>query len=142
MHLILMQIRIPMVDVAVVCAIIKDFSPLLWKKVCCSSCCCCCWWRMTFLSSSSSNRLRMKQPQISDNYSSWKCPGVNFTNILLAAFLCADPKSAKRHWWPNCLFALLGSAQSKAACKTLIKFTPGINPTKQSVSSFLFYFWY
>jgi len=25
--------------------------------------------------------------------------GFNFTNILQAAFTCADPKSSKRHWW-------------------------------------------
>jgi len=32
--------------------------------------------------------------------------GVNFTNILWAALTCADPKSAKRHWSPDCLFAV------------------------------------
>jgi len=44
-------------------------------------------------------------------------PGVYLTNILWTAFICADPKSSKRHWWLNCLFGLLGSAFVKAACK-------------------------
>jgi len=34
-------------------------------------------------------------------------PGVNFTNILQAAFTRADSKSAKIHWWLDCLFTLL-----------------------------------
>jgi len=42
-------------------------------------------------------------------------PGFNFTNVLWAAFTCADPKIAKRHWWLDCLFTLLGSAHIKAA---------------------------
>jgi hypothetical protein len=50
---------------------------------------------------------------------------VNFTNILPAAFGCADPKSAKRLSSHQCLFALLGSAHAKAARKTLVKLTPG-----------------
>jgi len=28
---------------------------------------------------------------------------VNFTNISQAAFACPNPKSAKRHWWLDCL---------------------------------------
>jgi len=40
-------------------------------------------------------------------------PEVNFTNVLQAAFTCADPKIAKR----RCLLLLLGSLQVKAACK-------------------------
>jgi len=36
----------------------------------------------------------------------WK-PGVNFINILQAAFTSANPKSAKE--WLDCLFAHLGS---------------------------------
>jgi len=42
---------------------------------------------------------------------------VDFTNILWAAFISADPKSAKRHWLPDSLFALLGSARLIAARK-------------------------
>jgi len=48
-------------------------------------------------------------------------PGVNFINILRAAFTRVGPKSAKR-----LSFALLGSACVKAACKTLMKITPGV----------------
>jgi len=44
-------------------------------------------------------------------------PGVNYTNIFRAAFACADPKRAKRHWWLDCHYALLGSAFVKAAHK-------------------------
>ncbi len=44
-------------------------------------------------------------------------PGADFTNILQAAFMHGDPKSAKRHWWLDCLFALLGSECVKASCK-------------------------
>jgi len=34
-------------------------------------------------------------------------PGINFINILKAAFACKDPKSAKRHLRLDCIFALL-----------------------------------
>jgi len=34
-----------------------------------------------------------------------------------ATFAHADPKSTKRHWLLDCLFALLGSVHVKAACK-------------------------
>ncbi len=40
------------------------------------------------------------------------------------SFTHADPKNAKRHWWLDCLFALLGSVCVKAACKMLVKLTP------------------
>ncbi len=39
------------------------------------------------------------------------------TNILGAAFLHKDLKSAKRHWWLDCQFALLGFAHVNAAHK-------------------------
>ena len=52
-------------------------------------------------------------------------PGVNFTDISWEAFINKDPKSAKRHWWFDCLFALLGSVHVKAACKMLMKLIPG-----------------
>jgi len=38
-------------------------------------------------------------------------PGVNFINILQAAFTCADPKSTKKYSQAISLFALLGSAR-------------------------------
>ena len=52
-------------------------------------------------------------------------PGVNFTNILQAAFTRADPKSAKKLLNLTVFFALSGSAGVKAARRTLVKLTPG-----------------
>jgi len=60
---------------------------------------------------------------------------VNFTNVLQAAFRFADPKSEKRHWWLDCLFALL----EKAARKMLVKSTLWIVTTK-STDGLVFYF--
>ena len=48
-------------------------------------------------------------------------PGVNFTNVLQAAFTRADPKSAKKTVKLSCFFALLGSARVKAARRMLVK---------------------
>ena len=41
---------------------------------------------------------------------------VNFTTVLQAAFICADPKCPKRHWWLDCLFVLLGSSRASKCC--------------------------
>jgi len=54
-----------------------------------------------------------------------RIPGVNFTNILCAAFTLVGPKSAKRHCQLGCLFAHTGSARVKAARRTLMKLSPG-----------------
>jgi len=43
--------------------------------------------------------------------------GVNFTNVLRAAFALADPKSAKGTVKLSVFFVLLGSARVKAAQK-------------------------
>jgi len=43
--------------------------------------------------------------------------GVNFTNLLHAAFMLIDPKSAKNTVKPSVIFALLGSARIKAERK-------------------------
>jgi hypothetical protein len=51
--------------------------------------------------------------------------GVNFINILEAAFTRAYPKSAKKYSQAVSLFALLGSACIKAARKSMVKLTPG-----------------
>ena len=51
-------------------------------------------------------------------------PGVNFTNILRAAFKLVDPESVKyslSRWY---FFMLLGSAYAKAECRTFMKLTP------------------
>jgi len=50
--------------------------------------------------------------------------------VLCKALMCGDPKSAKRHWSLDCLFSFLESVQVKAACKMLVKLTPGVDPTK------------
>ena len=50
--------------------------------------------------------------------------GVNFTNVLRAAFTRADPKSAKKLLNLTVFFALLGSLRGKAARRTLVKLTP------------------
>jgi len=55
----------------------------------------------------------------------WQQARVDFTNVLWAAFTRIDPKSAKRHWWLDCFFALLEYACVNASHKTLVKFTPG-----------------
>jgi len=55
---------------------------------------------------------------------------VNSTVCLHVVFMCADPKSEKKQSRHQCLFALLGSACSKAAHKTLVKSTLGwVNST-------------
>ena len=51
--------------------------------------------------------------------------GVNFTNILQAAFILADPESAKKLLDSTVFFALLVSASVKAANGTLMKLTLG-----------------
>jgi hypothetical protein len=53
-------------------------------------------------------------------------PGVNFINILQAAFTCADPNSAKKIVKLSVFCALSGSVCTKAACKTLLKLTPDV----------------
>jgi len=53
-----------------------------------------------------------------------------------AAFMPADPKSAKRQSSHQCLFALLGSMRAKAACKMLVKLTQeSARNTKLPISS-------
>ncbi len=50
--------------------------------------------------------------------------GVNFINISLKAFTCADPKSAKRQSSCQSFFVLSGSACKKAASWMLVKSPP------------------
>ena len=57
--------------------------------------------------------------------------GVNFINILRAAFMPADPKSAKKDSQVNQLFALLGSVSVKAAHRTLMILNPDYLPFRQ-----------
>ena len=51
-------------------------------------------------------------------------PWVNFTIILQAAFMPADPKSAKKTSQVKQLFALLGSASVKVARKHVDEIDP------------------
>jgi len=56
----------------------------------------------------------------------WACswsPRVNFTNILLEAFTCADPKTTKKNDSLTVFFVLLESAHVKASSKMLVKLT-------------------
>ena len=50
--------------------------------------------------------------------------GFNFINVLQAAFMPTDTKSAKKTVKLSSFFALLGSASVKAACRTLVKLNP------------------
>ena len=52
--------------------------------------------------------------------------GVNFTNILRAAFTRADPKSAIKLLILTVFFALLGSVRIKAARRMLVKLRPKV----------------
>jgi len=52
--------------------------------------------------------------------------GVDFTNIVHAAFMLTDPKSAKKTNSLTVFFALLGSARIKTYRKMLEKLTPGV----------------
>ena len=51
-------------------------------------------------------------------------PGVDFTNILHAAFTCTDPKSAKKDSQAKQLFALSGSVRVKAGRKHIEEIDP------------------
>jgi len=50
-------------------------------------------------------------------------PGVDFTNILRAAFTLSDPKSTKKTDGLTVFFALFGFSRIKAVCKMLVKLT-------------------
>ncbi len=60
-------------------------------------------------------------------------PGVNFINILREAYVCADPKSAKRRDSLTVFFALLGSTRIKVERKMLMKFTPELSSSSTSL---------
>jgi len=50
--------------------------------------------------------------------------GVDFTNILQAAFVRADPISVKMTYDLTAFFAFLGSMPIKAACKHIEEIDP------------------
>ncbi len=49
---------------------------------------------------------------------------VNFINVLRAALMHTDAERAKKTVKSSVFFVLLGSAQVKAVCRTLMKLTP------------------
>jgi len=55
----------------------------------------------------------------------YQTTGGNFINVLQAAFVCADPKSAKKIDNLTVFFTLLGSTPVKADRRMLMKLTPG-----------------
>ncbi len=58
-------------------------------------------------------------------------PGVNFINVLGAAFMCTDPESANKCdslvSTQQCRFTLLGPTSVKAASKMMVKVSPRIS---------------
>jgi len=52
-------------------------------------------------------------------------PGVKFINVPRAAFTLVDPKSAKKIDNLTVFYTLYGSSRAKAACRKLVKLTPG-----------------
>ncbi len=52
------------------------------------------------------------------------CPGVNFTNILPAAFMLVEPKGIKKIDSLSVYFMLSGFAHVKAVHRTLMKLSP------------------
>ncbi len=51
-------------------------------------------------------------------------PGVNFINVLRAAFAPVDPKRVKRYWQLDSILTLLGATGVKAASKYVGKIEP------------------
>jgi len=68
--------------------------------------------------------------------------GVDFTNVLQAASMLSDPKSAKKNTVKlSVLFALLGSARVKAVRKMYVTSTPGVNIIKFNVQLLVMQMW-
>jgi len=61
--------------------------------------------------------------------------GDNFINVLRAAFTLIDPKCVKKIDKLTVILMHLGSAIVKAACKTLMKLSPGITSLDQWFST-------
>ena len=64
--------------------------------------------------------------------------GVNFINVLRAAFTPADPKSAKKTVRLNSFVALSGSALVKSAHRMLVKLSPDPTSSRKYSNSFIF----
>jgi len=63
--------------------------------------------------------------------------GVNFKNVLQAAFAHTDPESTKKTGNLTVFFTLLGSEQVKAAHRTLMKFILGREPKEGKMQGYL-----
>ncbi len=59
--------------------------------------------------------------------------GPNFINVLCTAFTHADPRNLIKTVNLSIFFMLLGSMSVKAAHKTLVKLTPGLEPKNASI---------
>jgi len=59
-------------------------------------------------------------------------PGVNFINVLRAAFAPVDPKSVKRHWQLDWILMLLGATGVKAVRKYVGETEPSSRQTSVS----------
>ena len=59
--------------------------------------------------------------------------GVNFINVLRAAFALEDPKSAKKTVKLSSFIALLGSGRVKAARRTLVRLTPDLEDQRMKM---------
>jgi hypothetical protein len=55
---------------------------------------------------------------------------VNFINNIQTAFSCSDPKCVKKTDNFTVFFVLLGSTSVKAACRTLMKLNPDVQPNE------------
>jgi len=88
----------------------------------------CCWWRPVWLVKDPLSSSTVMREHWSASWPHWAwrywTSGVNFTNVLQAAFTNEDPKSTKQQSSHQCLLVLLGSALIKVDCKTLTKSTP------------------
>jgi len=72
------------------------------------------------------------------NENNWMT-GVNFINILHAAFAPIDPKSVKRYWRLDLILTLLGAMCVKAPCKHVGEINPLV--VKKEFSINLHPFW-
>ena len=54
-----------------------------------------------------------------------KSSGVNFINVFMGSFYTHSSQKHKKLFDLTVFFALLGSTHEKAACKLLVKLTPG-----------------
>ena len=61
---------------------------------------------------------------------------VNFINMFTSRFYTHRSPKAQKAAWLDYLFALLGSEHFKAACKMLVKLTPGVRDRHETHTGF------